>query len=156
MSLQKPAHEQLTETIIGSGIAVHVETGPGLLESIYLPCLVIELRSRGLRVETERSVPVRYRGLTIAHYRIDLVVEDLVVVEVKAVKALDPVHQAQVITYLKLTGCPVGLLMNFNVPLLTNGIRRVVHPSLYHAGNESPQSSENASLRKPDNPRDVT
>jgi len=131
MPAQPHLYDQLTEAIIGAAIKVHASTGPGLLEAIYLPCLTLELRAQGLRVDTERSVPVAYRGVTIAHYRIDLLVEDLVVIEVKAVKALEPVHQAQLITYLKLTGCSVGLLMNFNVPLLTSGIRRVVHPDLY-------------------------
>ena len=102
-----------------------------MLENIYSPCLVLELRAQGFRVETERSVPVVYRNTRIAHYRIDMIVEDVVVIEVKAVKALEPVHQAQIITYLKMTGCPVGLLMNFNAPLLINGLRRVVHPELY-------------------------
>jgi GxxExxY protein len=124
---------ELTETIIACGITVHSATGPGLLESIYTPCLVMELQAQGLRVETERSVAVKYRDVPIGHHRIDIIVEGLVVIEVKSVKCLEPVHQAQLITYLKLTGCPIGLLMNFNVPLLTSGIRRVSHPDLYHA-----------------------
>jgi GxxExxY protein len=84
-------------------------------------------------VQTECTVPVKYRDVPIGHYRVDVIVEGLVVIEVKAVKSLEPVHQAQLITYLKLTGCPIGLLMNFNVPLLTNGVRRVSHPELYQA-----------------------
>jgi GxxExxY protein len=93
--------------------------------------MVVELRFRGIVPETERPVPVNYRGITVAHFRLDLVVDNAIVVEIKAVKALEPIHQAQVITYLKLTGCPVGLLINFNVPLLRNGIRRLSRPDLY-------------------------
>jgi GxxExxY protein len=119
----------LTRRIIGCGIAVHRAFGPGLLESIYRSCLEIELKACGLSFESDRPVPVVYRGVQVsAAYRIDLVVEDSVVVEIKAVQSLAPVHSAQLITYLKLTSCPVGLLMNFNVPLLTDGIRRLVHP----------------------------
>jgi GxxExxY protein len=118
----------LTEQVIGCGIAVHRTFGPGLLESIYTPCLVIELRASGLRVDTERQIPVKYRGVEVARFRIDILVEGRVVVEVKAVQALAPIHSAQVITYLKLTGCPVGLLMNFNVPVLREGLRRLVRP----------------------------
>lgn len=129
-------YDQLTEGIISCGITVHTATGAGLLESIYTPCLVLELRTQGFRVETERPVPFAYRGVPIAQFKVDIIVEDLVVIEVKSVKALEPVHQAQIITYLKLTGCPVGLLMNFNAPLLTNGVRRVVRPDLYERRSE--------------------
>ena len=125
-------YEKLTEHIIGCGIAVHREFGPGLIEPIYQPCLVIELQQAGLRVEENRRLELHYKGRRIGkHYWIDLIVEDTVLIELKAVAALAPIHQAQVITYLKLTGCPLGLLMNFNVPILTDGIRRVVHPQLY-------------------------
>jgi GxxExxY protein len=121
--------EALTRRIIGCGIAVHRAFGAGLLESIYKTCFGIELRAAGLSFAAERRVPIVYRGIEVcADYRIDLIVEDTVVVEIKAVQSLAPVHIAQVITYLKLTNCPVGLLMNFNVPLLNEGIRRVVHP----------------------------
>jgi GxxExxY protein len=120
----------LTRRIIGCGLAVHRAFGPGLLESIYKSCFKIELKASGLSFESERAVPIVYRGEQVcAAYRIDLIVENSVVVEIKAVQALAPVHSAQLITYLKLTSCPVGLLMNFNVPLLTHGVRRLVHPS---------------------------
>ena len=133
--------EQLTEQIIGSAIAVHNTLGPGLLESIYQRCLVVELRARTLRVETERPVYVVYRDAPIeSPLKVDLVVEESVVVEVKAVQAFAPVHCAQVISYLKLTGCPVGLLINFNVTLLKNGIRKVVRPDLYKKSPVSPVS----------------
>lgn len=133
--------EQLTEQIIGSAIAVHNTLGPGLLESIYQRCLVVELRARTLRVETERPVYVVYRDAPIeSPLKVDLVVEESVVVEVKAVQVFAPVHYAQVISYLKLTGCPVGLLINFNVTLLKNGIRKVVRPDLYKKSPVSPVS----------------
>jgi GxxExxY protein len=133
--------EQLTEQIIGSAIAVHNTLGPGLLESIYQRCMVVELRARTLRVETERPVYVVYRDAPIeSPLKVDLVVEESVVVEVKAVQAFAPVHYAQVISYLKLTGCPVGLLINFNVTLLKNGIRKVVRPDLYKKSPVSPVS----------------
>jgi GxxExxY protein len=119
---------RLTERVIGGGITVHRVYGPGLLESIYQACFIIELRAAGLRVETERVIPVTYRGIEVARFRVDMIVEDRVIVEVKAVQALAPIHSAQVITYLKLTGCPVGLLMNFNVPVLREGVRRLVRP----------------------------
>ena len=124
--------EELTEQIIASAIVVHNTLGPGLLESIYHRCLVVELKASSLEVDTERHVPVIYRGTPIeSPFRLHLVVEGAVVVEVKAVQAFAPVHHAQVISYLKLTGCPVGLLINFNVTQLKNGIRKVVRPDLY-------------------------
>jgi GxxExxY protein len=120
----------LTEKIIGCGVTVHREFGAGLYESVYARCFILELRAAGLRVETEKRIPLVYRGIRVHKgFRIDLIVEDLVVIEVKAVSALAPIHSAQVITYLKLTGCPVGLLVNFNVPILTSGVRRLIHPS---------------------------
>jgi GxxExxY protein len=103
--------------------------------------MVVELRARTLRVETERPVYVVYRDAPIeSPLKVDLVVEESVVVEVKAVQAFAPVHYAQVISYLKLTGCPVGLLINFNVTLLKNGIRKVVRPDLYKKSPVSPVS----------------
>lgn len=127
-----PPLEELTGLIIACGIEVHKETGPGLLESIYKTCLILELRARGLRVDTERPLALVYRGVPVdSHFRLDIVVDELVVVEVKALTQVAAVHHAQVITYLKLTGCPVGLLINFNVSVLTNGVRRVVRPDLY-------------------------
>jgi len=125
-------HEQLTQDIIGCAIRVHEALGPGLFESIYKPCLVIELRASGFEVDTTRRIPVTYRGHDIgAAYCPDIIVNNTVVVELKAVEALVRVHRTQVITYLKLTRLPVGLLVNFNVDKLTDGVRRVVRPDLY-------------------------
>ena len=125
--------EEIRERIIGCAIAVHTELGPGLLESIYQECLVIALTEAGLRVVTGRQVPVVFRGRRVKHdLKLDILVEDCVVVEVKAVEQLHPVHTAQLITYLKLTGCPTGLLINFNsTSLRRGGIRRATHPTLY-------------------------
>ncbi|HVB38705.1 MAG TPA: GxxExxY protein, partial [Vicinamibacterales bacterium] len=102
------------------------------LESIYRDCLLIELRTRHLHVERERHVAIHYRGQRVANdLKVDLLVEDCVVIEVKAVDHLHPIHAAQVISYLKLTGCPAGLLMNFNVTSLRAGLKRLVHPARY-------------------------
>ena len=125
-------HEQLTQDIIGCAIRVHQALGPGLFESIYKPCLAIELRASGFEVDTTRRVPVIYRGHDIgAAYCPDIIVNNSVVVELKAVEGLVRVHTTQVITYLKLTQLPVGLPVNFNVDKLINGVRRVVRPDLY-------------------------
>jgi GxxExxY protein len=123
----------LTNQIIGTAIRVHRETGPGLLESTYAACLAMELRVGKLRVETQVAVPLVYDGLHLdVGYRIDMLVEDRVVVEVKAVESLAPIHRAQVLTYLKLKQCPVGLLLNFNVPVLKDGIVRIVNATVAH------------------------
>lgn len=117
----------ITDSIITGAIAVHRALGPGLIESVYEACLEYELRRAGLRLERQKAFPVQYRGVAIdCGYRIDLVVEGCVVVELKVVDQLHPVHHAQLLMYLKLTGCPVGLLINFNVALLKDGVRRVV------------------------------
>jgi GxxExxY protein len=118
---------RLTETIIGAAIAVHRELGPGLLESTYEACLAYELVERGLRIERQKALPVTYRGVHVdCGYRVDMMVEDQIIVELKVADRLDSVHEAQLLSYLKLSGCPVGLLMNFNVTQLRNGIRRMV------------------------------
>ena len=125
-------HEDLTEKIIACGIEVHETFGPGLLESVYKSCLTFELREAGLTVDTTRRVPLVYKSLRFeGFYCPDIVVNDVVIVELKSVEALTAVHRAQVITYLKLSSIPVGLLMNFNVPLLKEGVRRLVRPDLY-------------------------
>lgn len=125
-------YSELTAWIIECGIDVHAAFGPGLFESVYTSCLLTELRDRGLHVEENRRVPLQYKGRALRPTLIvDLIVEEMVVVELKAVEQLMPVHMSQVLTYLKLTGCPVGLLMNFNVPLLKQGVRRYLHPGLY-------------------------
>lgn len=119
---------EITEQILGAAIAVHRALGPGLLESTYEACLTYELLERQLRIERQTALPVIYRGVRIdCGYRLDLVVEGTVVVEIKAVERLLPVHEAQILTYLKLSGLPVGLILNFNVPMMRDGIRRFVH-----------------------------
>ena len=115
----------MSETI-GAAIAVHRELGPGFIESIYRKAMRIELEARNLVLEEERSVYVRYRGIEIPGQRVDLIVESLIVVELKAVTHFDPIHKAQLISYLKTTGLRGGLLINFRVPVLRDGIRRVV------------------------------
>jgi GxxExxY protein len=123
----KETLNKLTETIIGAAIAVHKELGPGLLESAYEACLVFELMERGLKVEKQKELPVIYRGIRIdCGYRLDILVEDLVIVELKAIEKLDRIHEAQLMSYLKLSGKHVGLLINFNVLQLVKGVKRVV------------------------------
>ena len=124
---EKERLNRITETIIGGAIQVHRVLGPGLLESAYEACLAFELKKRGLSVEQERPLPLIYEQVKMdCGYRIDLLVEGLVVVEIKSVEVLAPIHEAQVISYLKLSGCKVALLINFNVLLLKDGIRRFV------------------------------
>ena len=118
----------LTKIIIGAAISVHKELGPGLLESAYEACLAYELAERKLRIERQKSLPITYRGVQLdCGYRIDLLVESQVVVELKAVENLEPIHEAQLLSYLKLSRCEVGLLINFNVKVLKDGIRRFVN-----------------------------
>ncbi len=117
----------LTEKIIASAIAVHRELGPGLLESAYEACLLFELTDRGLLVERQKALPVLYRDVRLdCGYRLDLVVEGKIIIELKAVERIEPIHQAQILSYLKLSDCKIGLLLNFNVKVLKNGIRRFV------------------------------
>ena len=123
--LSAEAESAMTETI-GSAIAVHRELGPGYLESIYRKAMYIELESRGISYESERPVVVKYRDVDISGQRVDLIVEGLIVVELKAVIRLDDVHRAQLISYLRTTGLRGGLLINFRVPVLRQGIRRIV------------------------------
>ncbi len=119
---------EISGWVIGAAIAVHRELGPGLLESAYEACLMYELQQRGLRVEQQVYQPVIYKGLKLdCGYRLDLVVEDQVIVELKAVSAILPIHEAQLLTYLKLRKLRLGLLINFNVPLLKNGIKRLLN-----------------------------
>ena len=117
----------ITEEIIGAAIQVHRVLGPGLLESAYEACLAFELGRRGLNVEQQKPLPLIYETVKLeCGYRIDLLVEGLVVVEIKSVDALAPIHEAQVMSYLKLSGCKLALLINFNVRVLKDGIRRFV------------------------------
>jgi GxxExxY protein len=119
--------DSITEAIIGDAIAVHRRLGPGLLESTYEVCLASLLSRRGWKVERQLGLPVMFEGERIeCGYRVDLLVEDRVVVEVKMVAELLPVHFAQLSTYLKLSNCEVGLLINFNVAQLVDGVRRIV------------------------------
>ncbi len=118
---------QITEAIIGAAIEVHRALGPGLLESAYEECLCRELGLRRIPFERQRLLPVEYKGLSLdCGYRLDLLVADAVVVEIKAVENLLPIHEAQLLTYLRLGGWKVGLIINFNVPVLKRGIRRRV------------------------------
>ncbi len=120
-------HNRVSGVIVDSAFAVHQALGPGLLESVYEQCLAVELRARGLAVAQQVSQPVTYRDVRVdAGFRLDLLIEDLVVVEVKAAERLLPVHEAQLLTYLKLSRRQLGLLINFNVPLIKDGIRRIV------------------------------
>ena len=118
---------ELTEQIIGAAIEVHKHWGPGLLEEVYERSLCHELRLRNVAFETQVQLPLIYKGERVGEeLRLDLIVQAKVVVELKAVKGLEPIHEAQLLTYMKLTGCRVGLLINFNVPVLKQGIKRMV------------------------------
>jgi GxxExxY protein len=120
--------EAIATDIVDSAIKVHRALGPGLLESAYQHCHAYELRKRRRKVVTELSLPLFYKGQRIdAGYRLDLLVDDAIIVENKAVESLQPIHEAQLITYLKLSGCKIGFLLNWNVRLMKNGIRRIVH-----------------------------
>ena len=123
--LAREAELAMTDTI-GCAIAVHRALGPGFLESIYKKAMQIELEARGISYELEKAVTVHYRGIEIRGQRVDLVVEGLIVVELKAVARFDEVHKAQVLSYLKATGLRGGLLINFKVPVLKGGLKRIV------------------------------
>ena len=119
-------HRELTEAVIGAAITVHRELGPGLLESVYEKCLAFELADRGLSVTAQKEIPVRYKNLTFdCSFRADLIVENKVLIELKSIDQLSPIHTSQVITYLKLTGLRTALLINFNVPVLKTGLKRI-------------------------------
>jgi GxxExxY protein len=120
--------QKITEQVIGACIELHKQLGPGLLESAYEECLCYELGQREVRFERQRSLPVKYKGVALdCGYRLDLVVEEKIILELKTVEHLLPIHEAQLLTYLKLSGLTLGLLINFNVPVLKNGIKRVVN-----------------------------
>jgi GxxExxY protein len=122
-----PERDPLTSQIIGAAIDVHKALGPGLLESVYELCLCHELKLRGVIFERQVPVPIRYRGEALdGKLFIDIIVNKEVVVELKAVQEWHPVYEAQLLTYLKLTGLRTGLLLNFNCPVLRNGIKRMV------------------------------
>jgi len=120
--------QELTGQILGAAIEVHKQLGPGLLESTYQACLCHELELRGISFECQKPLPLEYKGIRMeCGYRIDLLVAGSVIVEIKSVEGLAPIHEAQLLTYLKLTGIKVGFLINFNVVVLKQGIRRLVH-----------------------------
>ncbi len=120
-------HDALTKQIIGAAIEVHRGLGPGLLESSYEACLIYELGLKGLSVEWQKPVPIVYKEIKLdCGYRLDMLAEGKVVLEIKSVADLTPIHEAQLVTYLKLLGCKVGLLINFNVRVLKDGIRRII------------------------------
>jgi GxxExxY protein len=128
--------DTITDGIIGAAIKVHRQLGPGLLHSAYLPCLTQELVTDGRKVEVEKPISLRYGDVTTdCAFRIDLMVDEQVIVEVKCIERFAPVHRAQMLTYLKLTDCHVGLLINFNVTVLKDGIRRVVNNLRDEQGN---------------------
>ena len=119
---------QLTNAIIGSAIEVHRNLGPGLLESTYEECMAFELQGRKLAVQRQLELPILYKGIKLGqNYRLDLLVNDQVVIELKAVTKIEPIHDAQLLTYLKLANKRYGLLLNFNVPIMKQGIRRLLN-----------------------------
>ena len=119
---------KITEIIIDAGLVVHKTLGPGLLEKVYHECLIHEVRLRDLNVKSELSVPIKYKNKEFdAGFRLDLLVENLIIVEIKAVVDLNPVFKSQVLTYLKLMHLKIGLLLNFNVPLFKDGIYRLIN-----------------------------
>ena len=118
----------LSNEVIGAAIEVHKTIGPGLLESVYQECMVYELTNRGFQTAREVSLPVRYKGLQfLAAYRADIVVEDKLILELKAVEVLLPVYSAQLLSYLRMSGLKLGLLINFCVPHLRDGVKRIVN-----------------------------
>ena len=142
--MPSPAHiNQVTERVIGSAIEVHETLGAGLLESVYRECMIVEMAQAQLCFEHERHVELTYKGVPInSSLRLDLIVEGIVVVELKAIECVHPVHLSQVITYLKLTDCPAGLLLNFNVTSMRYGVRRLDHPDLYARKNKEKEQTK--------------
>ncbi len=125
----------LSRTIIGAAIEVHRELGPGLLESVYEECLRVELESKGLNVRTQVDIPLVYKGKeTGKEFRIDMLVENKFIVELKAVEIIKPLHEVQLLTYMKLADIHMGLLINFNVPVLKEGIKRKINGKLEYTG----------------------
>jgi len=123
----KLIHEELTKKIIGAAIEVHRALGPGLMESVYEECLCHELHLRGLKFQRQLSIPITYKGVKLdCGYQLDLLVEDTVILELKCAERIIPVHEAQLLTYMKLLNKPVGFVINFNVPVLKQGIVRRV------------------------------
>lgn len=124
----KMSENEITEIIIGCSIKIHKSIGPGLLESAYEECLFYELSKTNLKIERQKALPLIYEEVKLeCGYRADFLIENKVVLELKSIDALEDIHLAQVLTYLKLSKCKVGLLINFNVLKLTNGVKRVVN-----------------------------
>ena len=131
-------HQELTHKIIAAAIEVHKNLGPGLLEAVYLLCLELELKNQGLQYQKEVMVPLAYKNEKIDHFlRLDFLVENEVVLELKSIETMLPVHEAQLLTYLRFSGKEIGLLINFNVPVLKQGIRRCIL-----SAHEAPRSYE--------------
>jgi GxxExxY protein len=119
---------ELTSKIIGAAIEVHKNLGPGLLESAYEECLCFEMTLRGLSFKRQEPLPIEYKGTKLdCGYRLDIVVENKVIIELKACDKIEPIHRAQLLTYLKLSGLNLGLLLNFNTPVMRDGIVRIVN-----------------------------
>ena len=130
--MQSDDIDDLTERVIGAAIAVHSTLGPGLLESVYRDCLAIELRHLNIPFELEVRFPIVYRGTRVRDsLRVDVLVDRRLVLEIKVAERLHPVYKAQVITYLKISGCPAGLILNFNAVSLRAGLQRVDRPDIY-------------------------
>lgn len=122
-----PEEDSIAAAIVDAGFQVHNALGPGLLESAYEECLAFELAERRLNVRRQVAMPVTYKTVQLeAGYRVDLIVESLVIIEIKAIEQVQRIHQAQLMTYLRLSGCRLGFLLNFTVPIFKNGIRRIV------------------------------
>ena len=154
MTVDLVAFNRLTRRIIGAAIEVHRHLGPGLLESIYQECLNRELALRQLSFVAQRATPVLYKGVRLpASYRLDLIVERVVVVEVKSVASFSAVHHAQTLTYMRIADCPVGLLINFNVPRLIDGVKRLVNAgaSSDQRATEEPEDSPQEAPRTDQN-----
>jgi GxxExxY protein len=135
--------DEISRRIIGAAIEVHRHLGPGLLESAYETCLVFELKRLGLKLEEQKPLPVIYKDVKLdCGYRLDLIVEDEIIVEIKAVERLLPIHEAQLLSYLRLANKKVGLLMNFHVVVLKNGLKRIVNefPDVERARRQAPQT----------------
>ncbi len=120
--------DELTREIIGAAIDVHRLLGPGLLESTYEECLAFELQDRGMKFQRQLEIPIRYKGRQLKiGYRIDLLIDRQIIVELKSVQSIEPIHEAQLLTYLKLSNKRCGLLLNFNVPMMKQGVRRLLN-----------------------------
>jgi GxxExxY protein len=120
--------DRLSNIVIGAAIIVHKALGPGLLESAYEACMAHDLINGGHTVERQKPLPLQYKGVRLdCGYRMDMVVDGKIILEIKAVARLEPIHEAQMITYQRLSGIPVGLIINFNVPILKDGIKRIVN-----------------------------